>query len=461
MSPLHAIRQEALRAQRRFQRPLWAVVTVVLLLLPLVFSSSYAITIMTQMTISIIFALSYNMLLGQGGMLSFGHAVYFGMGGFLAMHGMNIIADGELPVPVALLPIFGGLIGLAFGLIFGAFSVRRAGTVFAMISLGIAELVAASGLIFVRFFGGEEGIIGDRTLGPPIFGFELLRDIEVYYVAAFWTLVAAFAMYKFSRTPVGRLANAVRDNPERAEFIGYSQQRVRYVSFAMSGFFAGVAGGIFAIAYEILTEETLNVNTSGEVLLMTFIGGVGFYIGPIVGAIFLTLLRTLLSNFTEIWLLYVGFIFVGTVVFAPQGLTGLIMMHGPAYHTRRLRHLVKPYLLMSLPLLVCLTGIVGLLELGHFIKSRAAGEYLFSFFFLPLNADSLLPWITLLAMVGLGGYGARRLFPSLRDAWDLANAPLPPASPSVANPPAASTSRAAPTPGPEGDPGRQLSKART
>ncbi|MGO1119262.1 branched-chain amino acid ABC transporter permease [Rhodovibrionaceae bacterium A322] len=441
---LKDVREQSLKAQRRFQRPLWLVVAAVLILLPLVISSSFAITIMTQIGIGIIFALSYNMLLGQGGMLSFGHAVYFGLGGFMAMHAMNFIADGEWPVPIPLLPIIGGLFGLGFGLIFGAFSVRRAGTVFAMISLGIAELVAASSLIFVGYFGGEEGITGDRTMGLPVFGYELLSDIEVYYVAAFWTFVATFAMYKFSRTPVGRLANAVRDNPERAEFVGYSQERVRYVSFALSGFFAGMAGGIFAIAYEILTEETLNAATSGEVLLMAFIGGVGFFVGPIVGAIVLTLIRTTMSNFTEIWLLYLGFIFVGTVIFAPQGLTGLIMMHGPAFKTRRLGLLVKPYLTMALPVLVCLTGIIGLLEFGHFFKGRAADEFVFTFLFMPFHVESPLPWIFLVALVAIGGYGAKRVYPGLKESWEAVNAPV-----------------GAPPPENDDGPKPQLSKART
>ena len=118
-------------------------------------------------------------------------------------------------------------------------------------------------------------------------------------------------MYLWSRTPVGRMANAVRDNPERAEFLGYSARWVRYYSFVASGFFAGVAGGLFAINYEILTEENLNTASSGVILLVTFLGGVGFFFGPIIGAIAFTLLQTVLSLQTELWAFYAGVLFRG------------------------------------------------------------------------------------------------------------------------------------------------------
>src|SRR5947207_857578 len=171
---------------------------------------------MNQMGIAVVFALSFNMLLGQGGLLWFGHAVYFGLGGFIAAHVLNLAGRGTLWIPVPVLPLVGGLGGLAFAILFGSFSPRRAGTVFAMISLGVAELMAASSLIFDRFFGGEEGITTNRSKAPLLLGLPFTRDREVYYLIAFWLFVAALAMYAFSRTPVGRMANAVRDNPERA-----------------------------------------------------------------------------------------------------------------------------------------------------------------------------------------------------------------------------------------------------
>ncbi len=241
----------------------WIVAAVLLAVLPFIFTNNSSITIMNQMSITIIFALAYNMLLGQGGMLSFGHAVYAGVGGFACMHIMNM-SDFFASFPLPLLPIFGGLFGMGLAMIVGAFSTRSAGTVFAMISLGVGELIAACSVIIVAFFGGEEGVSGNRTYAQPFFGVEFLQQIEVYYLISAWVLIAAALMYLWSRTPVGRMANAVRDNPERAEFLGYSARWVRFYSFVASGFFAGIAGGLFAINYEILTEENLNTTSSGS-----------------------------------------------------------------------------------------------------------------------------------------------------------------------------------------------------
>src|SRR3989442_1902174 len=124
-----------------------------------------------------------------------------------------------------------------------------------MISLGVAELMAASSLIFDRFFGGEEGITTNRSKAPLLLGLEFTRDRQVYYLIAFWLFVSAIAMYAFSRTPGGRMANAVRDNPERAEFVGYSQNRVRLVSFCAAAFFPGIARRLFARDSAVLTPR--------------------------------------------------------------------------------------------------------------------------------------------------------------------------------------------------------------
>lgn len=400
---------------------IWIVCAVVLAVLPVMFSSPVSVTIMNQMGISIVFALSYNMMLGQGGMLSFGHAVYFGLGGFLSVHVMNYIEYDGWPIPLPLLPFIGGLFGLAFAIVIGSFSTRRAGTVFAMISLGVGELIAACSIIFVVFFGGEEGVSGDRTMGPPVFGTEFLKEIEVYYLTAVIVFIAAALMYLFSLTPAGRMANAVRDNPERAEFVGYSQRQVRFMSFCASGFFAGVAGGLFAINYEILTEENLNLTTSGWVLLMAYIGGIGFFIGPIVGAVLLTLLQTVLSNHTELWLLYVGLLFVLTVMYVPSGLTGLMMMHGPALKAGRLRRLARPYTIAGIPLLVALAGGVAVLEMLNHYNNAPIGDTVAHFFWMAVDTHNPANWAVALAVTAIGAYTTYRATPQVREAWAEVN----------------------------------------
>lgn len=395
--------------------PLWIGYLAALLCLPLIFDSILAISIFNQMAIAIVFALSYNMLLGQGGMLSFGHAVYFGLGGFLAVHALILIEYETVYFSIIFIPIIGGIIGLLAAIFIGSFSTRKAGTVFAMISLGIGELIAASSLIFVDFFGGEAGISGDRTYGPTFFGVDFTQNEQIYYVAAVWVFIATLFMYLFTQTPAGRMANAVRDNPDRAEFIGYSSRRIRFISFCASGLFAGIAGGLFALNYEFITEENLNAATSGRVLLMAYIGGLGYFIGPIVGAIVLTLMNSLLSNYTELWMLYLGIMFLLTVIYLPKGFAGFIMMHQVPWLNGKLKTLAVPYALVGIPALVLFTALVAMLEMSHH-----DGEVL-HFFGLALNPESFIPWLGATLIACLSGLIIKKFLPQLHEAWENAN----------------------------------------
>lgn len=395
---------------------IWIAFLVALLGLPLLFDSILAISILNQMAIGIVFALSYNMLLGQGGMLSFGHAVYFGLGGFLSVHALMLIEFETMVFSILWIPLIGGLFGLLAGIFIGSFSTRKAGTVFAMISLGIGELIAASSLIFSSFFGGEAGISGDRTFGPTFFGFDFAQNIEIYYVAAVWAFIATLFMWLFTQTPAGRMANAVRDNPERAEFIGYSSRKVRFISFCASGMFAGIAGGLFALNYEFITEENLNAATSGRVLLMAYIGGLGYFIGPIIGAVVLTLMNSLLSNYSELWMLYLGIMFLLTVMFLPRGFAGFIMMHQVAWVRGNMKMLIKPYIITGIPALLFTACAIVLIEMSH------TDDEVFHYLGLALNPASPITWIVILAIAGGAFYAAKRSLIQLNDAWETANA---------------------------------------
>ena len=417
---------DATRPSRLRLYGVWVAAAVMLAVLPYALRAPAAVPVVNQMGIAVVFALSYNMLLGQGGMLSFGHAVYFGFGGFFAAHALNLAAGQGLWLPVPLVPIMGGLGGLLFAAVVGSFSTNRAGTVFAMISLGIAEMMAASSLIFDRFFGGEEGITTNRAKAASLGGLSFTTDRDVYYLIAFWALVSAGVMYAFSRTPVGRMANAVRDNPERAEFVGYSQRWVRYVSFCASGLFAGVAGGLFAVNYEILTAENMGLNASGSVLLMTYIGGIGTFAGPILGAIVFTFLQSMLSDYTSVWLLYLGLVFLAVVLFVPFGLAGVLAMHGPAWRSRRLGQLVGPYAAAAAVTLIAVIGLIGCLEMVYFFVSAPAGQVTKRLFWLNVNVYRAAPWLAFLALIVLGGLGMRWAGP--RAAAAFADASLPSAA---------------------------------
>ena len=401
----------------------WVVAAFLLLVLPFVFNNNSSITIMNQMWITVIFALAYNMLLGQGGMLSFGHAVYMGLGGFFCMHIMNYVEDYGVAMPLPVLPLFGGLFGMGFAMLIGAFSTSGAGTRFAMISLGVGELIAACSVIIVAFFGGEEGISGDRTYGLPFFGIEFLKQIEVYYLISFWLMVSAILMYLFSRTPVGRMANAVRDNPERAQFLGYSSRWVRFYSFMASGFFCGIAGGLFAINYEILTEENLNAASSGVILLITFLGGVGFFFGPILGAIVFTLVQTVLSLETELWAFYAGMLFLATVMYFPGGLAGLIMMHVPAFQLGNAKLLMMPYLKTLGPGLIAVLGVSSLVEMTFHFRHSTSGDEEMTLFWTTFNSHSIVVWLLVIVVTAGAIWLTRRNAPEMADAWNTANTP--------------------------------------
>ena len=169
----------------------WSLFALLLLVVPHLFTSSLSMVMLSQMGIAIIACLSFNMLLGQGGMLSFGHAVYSGLGAYAAIHALNLVSAGQWHVPVSLLPILGGLAGMMFAAVLGYVTTRKSGTPFAMITLGMAELVSAMSLMFSDFFGGEAGVSGNRVVGKAFMGITFGPGVQVYYLIAIYTFVCA------------------------------------------------------------------------------------------------------------------------------------------------------------------------------------------------------------------------------------------------------------------------------
>jgi branched-chain amino acid transport system permease protein len=399
---------------------LWAAAAVVLIVLPKIFGSGGALTTFSLIGISIIFSLSYNILLGQTGMLSFGHAVYYGLGGFLVIHAINILAANKLPIPLPLVPLVGGLTGLFFAVLLGWVSTQRSGTAFAMISLGVAELIASSALILRTFFGGEAGISANRTKVFRLFDWSFGPQIQVYYLIAAWTLICVIAMYALTRTPLGRMCNAVRDNPERVQFVGYDPHVVRYCAFCFAGFFAGIAGGLAAINFEIANSAYLGALQSGTVLYSTYIGGVGYFIGPIVGAIFVTILSLSLSDLTPVWQLYFGLFFIAVVTFAPGGITGLLMMHRPLVRGGTLGKVLPFYLIALVPTLALVAGLVLALETIVHFSVNASEDPNIKAFGMSFNAASPITWALATFLVVAGYIVARRTWTWLARAWDEA-----------------------------------------
>jgi branched-chain amino acid transport system permease protein len=248
----------------------------------------------------------------------------------------------------------------------------------------------------------------------------LAPQLQVYYVIAAWFALSVAAMYAFTRTPLGRICNAVRDNPDRAEFIGYNPTRVRFIAFMVSGLFAGIAGGLHAINYEIVAAEALSGVRSGTVLLMTYIGGIGHFFGPVLGAAVITWLQVSLSDYTAAWQLYLGAFFILTVVFAPGGLTGLIVMHAPLVNAGTLHRVLPAYLLALLPGAVMASGCVFLLEISYRLATKPELGRVLKLFGTTIDTTAAWPWL-LAAVLIAGGFAAfRRTWPIVAAAWDAA-----------------------------------------
>ena len=389
---------------------IWSLFAIVLICAPLIFTSNLSGTMLAQMGIAIIACLSYNILLGQGGMLSFGHAVYTGLGSFVAIHVLNSITAGTSQIPVSLLPLVGGFAGIGFAILLGYVTTKKSGTPFAMITLGVAELVFAMSLMFSEFFGGEAGISGNRVAGPTVWGISYGPQIQIYYLIAIYTFICVALMYAFTQTPLGRILNAVRDNPERVEFIGYNTQRVRYFAFIIAGFFAGISGGLGALNFEIVTSEVVGAGRSGGYLLFTFVGGATFFFGPIIGGILMVLAFVLLSELTKAWLLYLGLLFLFMVMYAPGGIASLIMMNLRVAAFGKLKHIWVSYLGLFVTAFVALIGAGAMIEMVYHLQLNSALGDNLKFMGIVLNAKGVDSWFgsAFVMLTGLGLFEAIR-----------------------------------------------------
>jgi len=354
------------------------------------------------MGIAIIACLAFNMLLGQGGMLSFGHAVYSGLGSFFAIHTLNLVSKGQLSLPVSLIPLVAGVFGMLFAVLLGYVTTKKAGTPFAMITLGVGELVWAMSLMFPGFFGGEGGINGNRVAGQPFLGITFGPQVQLYYLIALYTVVCTVAMFAFTRTPLGRMLNAVRDNPERVEFIGYNTQFVRYFAFIASGFFMGISGGLSALNFEIVTAEVVGALRSGAYLLFTFLGGALFFFGPIIGAVLMVLALVLLSELTPAWQLYLGLIFTFMVMYAPGGISSLIMMNLRVASFGKLRPLLGWYLALAAAAVLVFAGAGAMIEMVYHLQiNQALGPQL-KFMGVTLDAQGSASWVGAVLVLASG-----------------------------------------------------------
>jgi branched-chain amino acid transport system permease protein len=419
--------------RRPTQSVIWIAALLAAILMPWLFynyhtgrHSGFVLSMLSQMGMMSILALSYNMLLGQSGLFSFCHAVFFGIGGYATIHFLNLAGDGSLPLPLELIPLLSGLSGLGLAIVFGYMATKQRATAFAMITLGIGELMTTAALMFHHFFGGEGGVNSNRMTGHSLFGFKYGPAVQVYYLILAWTVISALLMLYLTRTPLGRMANASRDNFERVQFVGYDPRMVRFLQFALSGFFAGIGGGLYAITYEIVTFDALAAPLSANALLMAYIGGSAAFGGPILGAVLITLLQSGVSLMSNSWLVYVGVLFITMVMFAPQGVMGLIAAHGPIVRAGRFSKLLLPYARVIVPGLIMLLGFVGIVELASFLTIGAAQGKTLVLFGHKIDEYEVLPWFAAFICLAVGMFWFAIEARSFRRVWDALMVELSP-----------------------------------
>lgn len=304
-----------------------------------------------QMLIAALFACAYNLLCGQAGMLSFGHAAYFGVGAFATVHAMNAFGGtGLLPTP--LLPLAGAVGGLVIGAIAGWFATQRSGTYFAMITLAIAELLHALAPHLKGWFGGEAGVSAMRM---PSLGLTFGTTTQVYYLVLVWVLACIALLYLFTLTPVGRLALGLRENSHRLAFLGYDVHKLGVLVFAVSAMFAGIAGGLQVVNNESANYVVFEAGLSAAVVLNTYIGGTKVFLGPALGAALMTFFGYAVSDLTRTWLLYQGVLFVLVMMYMPEGLAGLFTRAAALRRRHGLGALV-PVAVLSIAAAMALAG---------------------------------------------------------------------------------------------------------
>lgn len=374
----------------------WVLTAVLALLVaPWVWGSGLGRSVISQVGVAVIVCLSYNVLLGQSGLLSFGHAVFFGAGAFAAIHALR----GVAPLPVSLIPLAAGVVALLVAVPLGWLSTRRGGLAFAMITLGLGELIWTGAQMFPALFGGEGGLSANRVTGAGLFGITFGPAIELYYLIAAYTLVCALLLYGLRSTPLGRLLNAVRDNAGRLGFLGYDARTVRFLAVLIAAFFAGVAGGLSALLFETVGSEVFSTQRSAAYLLFTVLGGAGFFMGPVIGAVLMVLSQVLLSELTPAWPLYVGLAFLAVVMFAPGGLAALLDVWRRPSH----RSLAMGYLSLLVCLGVSAVGVAAMVELAYQRQlDSAAGAVPFLGAMLDVGSSDSWVGAVLAALTGAG-----------------------------------------------------------
>lgn len=409
-------------------RFIFLAIAIAVLLFSPVFLGSYQLGMLQTALIMALFAVAFNLLSGQGGMLSFGHAAYFAAGGFGAIYAMRFAEAGTLSIPTPLLPLAGALVAGLFGLIAGLFATRRSGVYFSMVTLAIAELLHGIAPAMETTFGGESGISSMRM---PWLSFDYGSETEVYYTVLVWVLAGIGILYLYNHTLFGRLTIGLRENERRLSFLGFNTHATKVIVFAVSAALSGLAGGLLVFVNESMNYAAFGMGYSSAVVMYTFVGGASLFLGPALGALVFSLLGSYLTDVTQNWLLYQGLIFVLVMMFFRDGLADLLMRIISEIKDGARRQLVRR-LRQGIGGLIATSGAVMFIELVSAIRAR---EYLTQLasadgwpsvrvFAMSWRPDHALTWILPVLLMGIGTALCLRL----KTPPPLAAAPIPPLS---------------------------------
>ncbi len=293
------------------------VLAVVLILFPF-FAPKFQLRMVTEIIILTLFAMTWKMMLNEGGMFSFGHAVYFGLGAYASVLGWLHIPGLSFISGILL----GALTSALVAFILGAFLVRMSGTYFALLTLAFNQLIWAIVWKWRDVTGGDDGL--GKFPKPELFGLSMKNPVTFYYVALLIIGAGLYFCWYFTKTPMGNVALSIKSNEERAKFVGFNVQATKLIFLTILGFLAGISGALYAQFQEFIATSVIDGSMSTNVLFMAYIGGTGFFWGPIVGSGVFVYLSEYLSSFTDRWELILGLIFIAVVIFAPQGIMGLI-----------------------------------------------------------------------------------------------------------------------------------------
>ncbi len=278
----------------------------------------FQLRMITEIIILALFAMTWKMMLNEGGLFSFGHALYFGLGAYASVLGWLHIEGLSFMSGVLL----GGLVAGFVGLILGAFLVRLSGTYFALLTLAFNQLIWAIVWKWRDVTGGDDGL--GKFPKPDLLGISMKNPANFYYVSLVIIGICLFICWYFTRTPLGNVCASIKSNEERAKFIGFNVNASKLILLTMAGFFSGISGALYAQFQEFIATSTIDLGMSTNVLFMAYIGGTGYFWGPIVGSGVFTYLSEYLSSFTDRWEFIFGLIFIVIVLFAPQGILGIV-----------------------------------------------------------------------------------------------------------------------------------------